>query len=76
MYWFTAAQQISTLKLLVIFFRFQTGECILRVNKCRITSENTFNRDHFEIEGNHGTSKDEKSLFWPFLQICDQCFNP
>ena len=46
------------------------------LNKSKITSENTFNGDHFEIEGNHESSKDEKTLFWVFLQICDPCFNP
>ena len=32
-----------------IFLRFQTEEHVLRVNKCKITDENTFNEDHFEI---------------------------
>ena len=45
-------------------------------DKSKITGKNTFNGDHFEIEGNHESSKDEKTLFWVFLQICDQCFNP
>ena len=58
------------------FFIFQTEEWVLRVNKSEITGENTFNGDHFEIEGNHESIKDEKTLFWVFLQICDQCFNP
>ena len=69
-------QQTNTVKLLVYFLRFQTGERVLRVNKSKITGENTFNGDHFEIEGNHESSKDEKTLFWVFLQICDPCFNP
>ena len=30
------------------------------VNKSKITGENTFNGDHFEIGGNHGSSKWEK----------------
>ena len=76
MYWFAAQQQTSTAKLPAFFLRFQTKERILRVNKSKITCENTFNGDHFEIEGNHGSSKDEKLLFWVFLQTCDQCFNP
>ena len=38
-------------------------------DKSKITGKNTFNGDHFEIEGNHGSSKDEKTLFWVFLQI-------
>ena len=63
-------------KLPASFLRFQTEEGVLRVNKSQITGENTFNGDHFEIEGNHGSSKYEKTLFWVFLQICDQCFNP
>ena len=33
------------------------------INKSKITGENTFNGDHFEIQGNHGSSKDEKTLF-------------
>ena len=49
---------------------------MLKVNKSKITGENTFNRDHFETEGNHESSKDKKALFWVFLQICDQYFNP
>ena len=55
--------------------RFQTEEHVLRVNKSKITDENTFNGDHFEIEGKHGLSKDEKTLSWVFLMICGQCFN-
>ena len=34
-----------------------------RVNKSKITGENAFNRDLFEIEDNHESSKDEKALF-------------
>ena len=49
---------------------------MLRVNECRITGENTFNGVHFEIECNHGSSKDEKISFWVFLQICEESFNP
>ena len=69
-------QQTSTAKLLAFFLRFQFKEQVLRVNKSKITGENTFNGDHFGVEGNHGSSKGEKILFWVFLQICDQCFNP
>ena len=36
---------------------------ILRVNKTKITGENTFNGNHFETEGNHGLNKDKKTLF-------------
>ena len=68
-----AANQYS--KFIDIFLRFQTKERVLRANKSKITGENTFNGDHFEIEGNHRSSKDEKILFWIFLQISDQCFN-
>ena len=57
-------------------FRLQIAECILRVNKSKITGENTFNGDHFDIGDNHGSSKNEKILFWVFLQICDQCLRP
>ena len=46
------------------------------VNKSKITGENTFNGDHFQVEGNHKPSKDEKTLFWVFLQICYRYFNP
>ena len=42
-----------------------------RVNKSKITGENTFNVDHFEIEVNHGSSKDEKIFWGIFLQIRD-----
>ena len=31
------------------------------LNKRKITGENTFNGDHFEIEGNHELSKDKKT---------------
>ena len=63
------------MKLPAFFWRFQTEEHVLRV-KSKITGENTFNGDDFEIEGSHESSKDEKTLFWVFLQICDQCFSP
>ena len=56
-------QQTSTVKLLVFFFRFQTKECILSVNKSEIAGENAFNGDLFEIDDNHESSKDEKSWF-------------
>ena len=46
------------------------------MNKSEITGENTFKRDHFEIQGNRESSKDKETLFLVFLQICDQCFNP
>ena len=37
--------------------RFQIEECVLRVNESKITDEDTFNVDYFDIEGNHGSSK-------------------
>ena len=55
-------QQTSTVKLPAFFLRFQTKECILRVNKSDITGENTFNGDLFEIDDNHESSKDKKNL--------------
>ena len=58
------------------FFKFQTEELILRVNKSEITGENTFNADHFKIEANHDSINDQETLFLVFSQICDQCFNP
>ena len=64
------------MKLPNFFLRFQTEKRVLRVNKSEITAENTFNGNHFEIKSNHESSKDQKTLFWVFLQICDQCFNP
>ena len=60
---------------MAIFLRFETKERLLRVNKSNITGENTFNGNHFGIEGNHGSSKEENVLFYSFLLICDQCFN-
>ena len=59
-----------------LFLRFPTEERVVRVNKGKITRENTFNRDHFEIEGNHESSQNKKTLFCVFLHICYQCFNP
>ena len=75
-YYFAATQQTRTLKLPAYLLIFQTKEHVLRINKSKITAKNSFDGDHFESEGNHESSKDEKSLFWVFLQICDQCFNP
>ena len=50
-------QQTSTVKLPTLFFRFQTEERVLRVNKSEITGENAFNADLLEIEDNHGSIK-------------------
>ena len=49
---------------------------VLKLSESKINVEKAFNGDHFEIEGNHGSSKDKKSLFWVFFEIYDQCFNP
>ena len=63
-------QQTSTVKLLAFCLRFQTEEPFVRVNKSEITSENAFQRDLFDIEDNHESSKDEKAGFQAFLKIC------
>ena len=57
------------MKLPAFFLRFQTEKRVLRVNKSEITGENTFNGDHFETEGNHEPSEDEKTLFWVFCRF-------
>ena len=62
MYQFATAQENSTLKLAALLLRCQTEERVLKVNKSKITGENTFNRDHFEIECNHRSSKDKKNF--------------
>ena len=41
---------------------FQTEERVLRVNKSKITGGNSFNGNHFNIEGNHGSSKEKKNF--------------
>ena len=46
-----------------IFLKFQIEEHVLRVNKSKITGENTFNGDLLHTEGNHRSRKDEKTLF-------------
>ena len=76
MYQFAAAQETSTVKLASFFLSFQTKDAIGRVNKSGITSENVLNGYHFEIEDNHELSKDEKTSFYVFFQICYPCFNP
>ena len=62
--------------LFYFFWSFETTDRILRVKQSKITGENTCNEDHFEIEGNDGSNKEKKTLFWIFLEISDQCFNP
>ena len=69
MYSFAAAQQTSTVKLSALFLRSQTEERVLRVNKNKITGENNFHGDDFEIEGNHGLSKDENLYFGYFCRF-------
>ena len=49
------------MKLPAFCLRFQTEKCILRANKRKITGENAFYEDLFEIEDNDESSKDEKS---------------
>ena len=61
--------QTSTAKFPAFISRFQSEEWVLRVNQSKITGENILNEDHLETEGNHGSSKDEKNLFWVFLQV-------
>ena len=68
-YQFAAQQQMNTLKLTITFFRFQIEECVLRVNKSKITGENTFNGDPFQIGDNHGSSKDKKFSFGYFCRF-------
>ena len=51
------------MKLPAFFFRFQTEERVVRVNKSEITDEDTFNGDLFEIEDNHESRKDKKTWF-------------
>ena len=75
-YQFAPAQQSSTVKLPAFFFRFQTEEHALTVNKSEITGQNAFHGDIFEIEDNHEGSKDEKTEFQAFLQNCYLYFNP
>ena len=76
MYQFAAMQQTRTVTLPPLFWRFQTKEDILRVNKSKITAENNFSEYHFDIEGNYQSSKDKNTLLCLILQICYPCFNP
>ena len=52
-----------------IFLRFQTEEPVLRVKNSNIACENTFNGDHFEIEGNHDSINDEEICFGFFCRF-------
>ena len=64
------------MKLPAVLLKLQSKEGFLRVTKSKITGENTFKGDNFEVGGNHEFNKGEKSLFLVLLQICDNCFNP
>ena len=59
-----------------LFLTFHTEKFILKVNKGEITRENAFNGGLFETEYDHESSKDEKTWFQVFLQICYPCSNP
>ena len=74
MYQFSACATKQYIEITVIIWSFQTEEQVLKLNKSKITGENTFHRDNFEIEGNQESSKDKENLFWIFFQICDLCF--
>ena len=51
------------MKLPAFFQSFQIQECVLRVNnKTKSNGENAFHGYHFETEGNHESSKNEKKL--------------
>ena len=67
MYKFAAAQQTSTVKLPLFFFRFQCNDRFPRVNKSKITSKNTFDRYHFDFKGNHELGKKKKNFLLGFL---------
>ena len=75
MYQFAAAKQTSSVKLAAFLLSFPTKESVLRVSKSEITGKNAFNGDLVEIEDNHESSKEVKTLFYVFLQICYPCFN-
>ena len=72
---FTSAKQIRTLRASAFLKKFRTEKRLLKVSTSKITGENTFNGECFEIDGNHGLRKDEKTSFWKFFQICDECLN-
>ena len=63
MYWFAAAQQTSTVKLPAFFLRFQRDEYVPRITKSKITSENTINGYHFDVNFNNESSKEKKIIF-------------
>ena len=49
--------------------RFQTEGRVLRVNKSKITGENTFKGDHYETEGNMDQVKTNKFCFGCFCRF-------
>ena len=55
------------MNLPAFFLRLQTEEQVLRVYKSNITGGNTLKGDHFEIEGNHESSKEQETLFLAFF---------
>ena len=69
MYQFAAAQQTRTAELPAFFLRRFETERVLRVNKGKITGENTFNGDYFGVEGNHESSKMIKFCFGYFCRF-------
>ena len=46
-----------------ISLRFETEECVVRVNKSEIIGENAFNGNLFEIEDKHESIKDKETWF-------------
>ena len=61
--------------LFLFFFIFQLEDRVLKVKKSKITGRKTFNGENFDIDGNHGSCKDGRTLFQVFLEIFDHCFN-
>ena len=57
------------MNLPAFFYRFQTEERLLRINKSEITAENTFNGDHFADKGNCDSNNDKKYCFSYFRRF-------
>ena len=57
------------MKLPAFFQRFQTKVRSLRVNEHKITIKNAFNRDHFEIKGDHESTNDKKTCLGYFADL-------
>ena len=51
------------MNLPAFFWRLQTKESVLSVNKSKNTGEKTFNEHDFDIESNHELIKDKKNIF-------------